>query len=266
MRCTYCYVPFDHVKPNPDLPFRILDRLKELRTTTLTVSGANPFLFEKLAELLSQARKTMEFIHLDTNLLRKNDERVLAIAELVDLLGVPLDGSTAKIHNGVRSTRGHHEVVSRLLPKLVGAGVPVKINTVVTKENCLDLGSLAVFISALGPKMWSIYEFWPIQRGDTSRDRHQLTHDDFFNHATAALQACTNVTVEVNSVSERAPFYFFVSDLGSVYTTTSSSPNEYVFVGSVFLDATIERWSQIASGSLRENAKGRYLQCRASEQ
>jgi MoaA/NifB/PqqE/SkfB family radical SAM enzyme len=116
-----------------------LARFREIGATTLTISGANPFLFEKLPQLLDQAGKIMEFIHLDTNLVRNNDKHVFTVAKLVDLLGVPLDGSIAKIHDGVRSTRGHHAVVCRLLPKLIAAGVPVKINTVVTRENCHDL-------------------------------------------------------------------------------------------------------------------------------
>jgi hypothetical protein len=97
-----------------------------------------------------------------------------------------------------------------------------------------------------------------MQRGIAYRDRHELAHVDFLAHASAAFQLCAGVHVEINSISDRAPFYFFVNDLGRVYTIEPSSPNEYVFVGSVFLDETIERWHRLASGSVRENAKVRY--------
>ncbi|MEY9404415.1 MoaA/NifB/PqqE/SkfB family radical SAM enzyme [Bradyrhizobium japonicum] len=258
MRCTYCYVPFDHRAVSPTLPFQILARLHELGATVLTISGANPFLFTELRRLLGDARKLMRSIHLDTNLIRNDDDRVFEIAALVDLLGVPLDGSVAATHDHIRSTRGHHTAVCRLLPKLIARNVNVKINTVVTAENHQDLTAIAVYIQAIKPKIWSIYEFWPMERGGMNRIRHQLSNVDFRAVAQTARKHSPDVYVEINSVHDRAPFYFFVNDLGVVYTIDPSQSDKYVFIGSIFLDKTIDRWHQLASGSIRENGEARY--------
>ncbi|MET4426024.1 radical SAM protein [Bradyrhizobium sp. RT3a] len=257
MRCTYCYVPFDHRRPDPEMPFRVIERCHELGASAITIAGANPFLFPDLRNLVIKAKELIGFVHIDTNLLRNDDARVISISRSVDLLGVPLDGSLAVIHDRVRSARGHYHVVLRLLPLLISSGVHVKVNTVITAENMHDVKNIARLVCELKPATWSIYEFWPMERGLANRLRHQ-TVADFHLTAQPLRELASGVHVEFGSITDRAQHYFFVNDRGLLYTIDPASTERYVFLGSVFDDSVVQRWGEIASGTLRRSITLRY--------
>lgn len=91
-------------------------------------------------------------------------------------LAISLDGSTAALHDKFRGVAGSF---SRALAAIGWArelGLPVQINSTMTRYNFLDNESLAKLVQALQPVLWSVFFLVPTGRGKTG---DLLTWEEF---------------------------------------------------------------------------------------
>ncbi len=80
-------------------------------------------------------------------------------------LAVSLDGSTAEIHDTFRGVRGSYDWTMRILEHAREAGLPLQINTTVTRYNRADLSALAERLGRMGIVLWSVFFLVPTGRG-----------------------------------------------------------------------------------------------------
>ena len=80
-------------------------------------------------------------------------------------LAVSLDGSTASIHDAFRRVRGSYDWTMRTLDYAREAGLPIQINTTVTRYNRTDLYAMAEQLSHMGIVLWSVFFLVPVGRG-----------------------------------------------------------------------------------------------------
>ncbi len=80
-------------------------------------------------------------------------------------LAVSLDGSTASIHDAFRRVRGSYDWTMRILDSAREAGLPVQINTTVSRYNRTDLGAMAELMTRMGIVLWSLFFLVPTGRG-----------------------------------------------------------------------------------------------------
>ncbi len=80
-------------------------------------------------------------------------------------LAVSLDGSTATIHDAFRRVRGSYDWTMRILDSARDAGLPVQINTTVTRYNRTDLGAMTELLTRIGIVLWSLFFLVPTGRG-----------------------------------------------------------------------------------------------------
>ena len=158
LRCKHCYITDKHQK---DLP---LDRLKELiqefyesQGSKLILTGGEPFLYEKFAELL----EFLKDIPLKKVLL-SNGTLITERKDLLDLIKqnhfevfVSIDG-LEQSHNDFRNADCFQDSIDGI-KLLLDKGVTVSINTMVHKKNLREFEQLAMYLRSLGDiKTWTV--------------------------------------------------------------------------------------------------------------
>ena len=92
-----------------------------------------------------------------------------AIAELrrrgLARLAVSLDGSTAEIHDAFRRVPGSYEWTLRAIRWARELGLPVQVNTTITRRNLADFDAMVRLLETLDIAMWSVFFLVPTGRG-----------------------------------------------------------------------------------------------------
>jgi len=119
-----------------------------------------------------------------------------AIAELqrrgLARLAVSLDGSTAEIHDVFRRVPGSYEWTLRAIRWARELGLPVQINTTITRRNLADFDAMVRLVETLDIAMWSVFFLVPTGRG-------QL--DDLIS-----AEEFETVFAKLYQVAQRVPF------------------------------------------------------------
>jgi radical SAM protein len=119
-----------------------------------------------------------------------------AIGRLADLgvhrLALSLDGPTAALHDGFRRQPGSFAYTVAGLQHAGARGVPVQINTTVTRHNLDALPAIAERVAELGASVWSAFFLVTVGRAAAA---DQLT-----------AQECENVFAFLQELGTRAPF------------------------------------------------------------
>jgi MoaA/NifB/PqqE/SkfB family radical SAM enzyme len=179
------------------------------------------------------------------------------LTEGIDLLGLPLDGPRADIHNRMRSTESHFGVALDRLLWLRPFMAKIKINTFVSKFNVDTIPEMVPLIARLGPSRWSLYQYWPLSHGKTAITRHSISDEQFSTMIEKLPATIDGVLIEVNPLSVRRLTYPFVSHDGTIYIHDETDDSSYRMLGPIFDDNVItELFARC--GVEREESKSRY--------
>jgi MoaA/NifB/PqqE/SkfB family radical SAM enzyme len=253
MACRFCYIPFDGVRVDANRAARVIDIVMSWSPASITVGGGDPLMYPFTVRLLRQIRHSAAgdppFIQLDSNLVRSRRHNLAALADCVDMLGVPVDTFDPHIALQMRGNHGHPAEMRALIPALLDAGLCVKLNTTVALPNLGCLGALADFVAESGVRAWSLYEFWAV--GPTAIQNRQsfaVDHNRFLAAVAAAASRAAHANVETGTISSRRSAYFFVTPSGRAYTVDGSDPTRYAELGNVIddEDGVLRRWHQHA--------------------
>lgn len=264
LSCPFCYVPFDGIDSRLDLWRRIISRCKEWKPRVITFGGGDPFLYSKEFPLLLQSTADNEtFIQVDTNGLALCNWHIPIIKQCVHLVGLPIDGSK-EIHTAMRRNPRHFTIVVKWLQRFADEGVPIKINTVVSKVNIHDLDNIAKLLMDFPIRVWSLYQFWPLGPGKNYRSRFEVSTQEFLRAAEAIKGRYNFARIEISAISDRLLCYFFVSHTGRVYVVDRHNYEQYIELGNIFDDDILMKWqghgdpiALSARASLRENIKAK---------
>lgn len=117
-------------------------------------------------------------------------------------LAVSLDGSSAAIHDAFRGVPGSFEWTLDIIRRARECGLPVQINTTMTRHNFKDLDALVELLSGLGIAMWSVFFLVPVGRGRIEEEMRGAEYEKVF-HKMAELA----VTAPFDIKSTEAPHY-----------------------------------------------------------
>ena len=142
--CPYCWGPRHFHNPvDSDTAQRILARIKELGVRRVVFTGGDPLQRSDTPDLIRYAKET----GLETAFSTTGDFVTPGILERVspylDLISLPLDGSTEEINSKTKH-RGHFAAVLRSLDWLRShPSIDVKVCTPVTRHNLSDVPVIA---------------------------------------------------------------------------------------------------------------------------
>jgi AdoMet-dependent heme synthase len=80
-------------------------------------------------------------------------------------LAVSLDGSTAEIHDAFRGVSGSYDLTLKAVRWTGELGLPVQINTTITRRNLADFESMVALLKTFDMVLWSVFFLVPTGRG-----------------------------------------------------------------------------------------------------
>jgi radical SAM protein with 4Fe4S-binding SPASM domain len=156
---------------------RLLDELSRFRVQTIIFSGGEPLLRDDFFEIAGYASEMGFVLQLATNGTLINHEVAQKIINLNLYAQVSLDGSSPDINDRFRGKRGSYQKTITGIQMLRDGGVPVMIETAVTKLNIDDIPHILNLAIALGVNSFRILPFVPGGRGKNHHDL-ELTPDE----------------------------------------------------------------------------------------
>ena len=256
-------MPFAGDRPDPAVCERIVERSAEIGFEVFTFGGGDPTLYGFLPDLVASAKRCGLFVHVDTNGigLQCTQTTVSLLTQGIDLLGLPLDGPRAEIHDRMRSTSSHFDLILDRLTWLEPFMHKVKINSFVSKCNVDAIPDMVPLIARVKPSRWSLYQYWPLSHGKRAMPRHVISNEEFATVMGKIPVVIDRTHVEVNPLPIRRLTYPFVSHDGAIYIHDEMDESKYKTLGSIFDPAVItELFAKC--GTERTEAKSRYASAR----
>lgn len=248
MACTFCYVPFDKQRANAVTAMEVLNRVLSWNIEGLVVGGGDPLMYDYTLRLLQHARKADQklFIQLDTNAWGRCRDRLMVAARYTDLVGLPIDGINQTVCAAMRGRATHGVEIAATARLVALAGHAVKINTVVSSVNRLEISRIRRAVKASGARIWSLYQFWPIGNVAVSNaEAHAISAAEYQGLVRRQrLRVGKRLILESSgSVADRAGSYFFVAPTGRAFCTTPSG-SSFIELGNLLHeeDAVLDKW------------------------
>jgi radical SAM protein len=148
----------------------LIDQVAEMQVPVFVLTGGDPLKRPDIYDLVEYASRRGVRTSLTpsaTPLLTRS-----AIAELqkrgLARLAVSLDGSTAEIHDTFRHVPGSYQWTLNAVRSARELGLPVQINTTITRRNLGDFESIVSLLEQLDIVLWSVFFLVPTGRGQTS--------------------------------------------------------------------------------------------------
>lgn len=236
----------------------------------VTLCGGDPLTRYDIIELLEKIKAIGFTISLDTvgspiigdvvcdkhTIVRKIDAKKLA--ELVDMIGIPIDGSTNEIFKRFRQTKV--DLINQQLAvceELHQFGAHICINTVAHKGNLEDAYELAQLIKGVNYiSKWQIFQYEPLGKfGLRNRELFEITDKQFSDFQATVLEVFDNdiSRLQFKASHNRKNAYMLIDNSGNAwipaYENMSLSKFSYVLNESVIIGnvKNSEDWNKICS-------------------
>ena len=105
----------------------------------------------------------------------------------IQALGISLDGPDAATHDAFRGWEGSFQRTLRMLDDARQLGLPVQVNTTITRRNFLQIDAIAELLAARGIAMWSVFFLIPVGRGVEEErikpEEYEIAFEKLYHHA-----------------------------------------------------------------------------------
>ncbi len=149
----------------------------------LVFTGGDPLMRPDLFELISYGISKGLRVSMTpsaTPLVTKDNMRKAKEAGL-SRWAFSIDGSNAEIHDAFRQVNGSFDLTIRAIEYLHELGLPIQINSTVSRYNRDDLDNLAQLVEKLGAVLWSVFFLVPTGRGKMNDMISPQEHEEVFN-------------------------------------------------------------------------------------
>ncbi|OAI05654.1 hypothetical protein A1353_10795 [Methylomonas methanica] len=261
MKCDWCYVPFGTPLATASVVESIVNRLAFLGFKWLTIGGGDPFQYSFIPNIIRLAKSQGLFVQVDTHgkSLYQSQSNLELLTDAVDLLGLPLDGSESSVHDQMRGSGGHFNLVCRRIEWLNSFRSRLKINTIVSSRNSHDLIHVAKLVSSFSPARWSVYQYWPLGPAARVFSDHAVSDSEFAACVEEAKSVIVNggPILEINPRESRRDTYPIIHHDGEVFVHAIAPHDEFISLGSIFAPNVL---ASIYSSCIaeRSQAKNRY--------
>jgi radical SAM protein len=168
VHCRACAKPLRHpLELTTTEAERLIDQVADLHVPVFVLSGGDPLKRPDLFTLVEYA--TMRGVRTS---LTPSATPLLTQAALAELqscglarLAVSLDGSTAEIHDAFRGIPGSYDLTLKAVRCARELGLPVQINTTITRRNLEDFDPMVRLLETLDIVLWSAFFLVPTGRG-----------------------------------------------------------------------------------------------------
>ncbi len=148
----------------------LIDQIAEMQVPVFVLTGGDPLKRPDIYELVEYA--SGRGVHTSmtpsaTPLLTRQAIAALRARGLARL-AVSLDGSTAEIHDAFRRVEGSYRWTLDAIRWARELGLPVQVNTTITRRNLADFDSMVRLLETLDIVLWSVFFLVPTGRGQAN--------------------------------------------------------------------------------------------------
>ena len=184
--CRFCFAVLRDKKTWVD-DSRIMEIpniLRDMGTEKITLEGGEPFLYEKLEDLLKKFKETGMTTSVISNGSLITEKKLERLSEYIDWLTLSIDSTKESVEKELGRGQGNHvEQVITIARKVKDLDIKLKLNTVVTKLNLKD--DLTDLFLKLGPERVKMFQVLPIKDVNDSEVRDleisEIEFRDFVN-------------------------------------------------------------------------------------
>lgn len=244
----------------------------------VTLCGGDPLTRLDILELLHKIKKIGFYISLDTvgTSIIKNVERsgsvvikkidAKKISKYVDIIGIPVDGSSNEIFKLFRQTST--DIINEQLSickELHKYGANICINTVVHKGNLEDAYEISKMIKKIDYiNKWQIFRFSPLGKyGYKNRKLFEIDDKEFLEFKSKVLEIFENDSgkLQFKDFSVRNKSYMLIDNSGNAWVPSFESNNldcsinnieNRNIVGNI---TNYKDWDKICSYLIKDNIK-----------
>jgi radical SAM protein with 4Fe4S-binding SPASM domain len=182
LRCTYCYQSAEVARPNELSTVEgknLVDQAVEAGVKTFVFTGGEAFLRRDLLEVARYSSEQGLRTNVITNGQLINRKNIQEVGEIFNKVTISLDHAIPEHHDRNRGQGSWMRAVNAI-ELLVEAGVPVDINSVLSRFGLKDLGELLSFVNQKRVDQHRITPQFPMGRGACSRSG-ELTSSEILN-------------------------------------------------------------------------------------
>lgn len=229
----------------------------------VTLCGGDPLTRKDILSLIKNIKKIGFYISIDTvgntiihdfkvnNQIAIPKIDVWELSKYVDVIGIPIDGSTSDIINYFRNTKNNDIAQDqiKICQELINANANICINTVVNKGNINDAVGLSnIIIKLKNVKKWQIFEYIPSGFfGEKYRERFEISDEQFLKFKSDLIEIVGDkVKLEFKDVKRRNKLYMLIDNSGNAFICNFDSKNREI-VGNI---NNVNDWSKICDNLL----------------
>jgi MoaA/NifB/PqqE/SkfB family radical SAM enzyme len=152
---------------------RLLDRVAEFgpRKPLFVLTGGDPLRRRDVAELVRHGvARGLSMALTPSGTAAVTRARLEEVRDAgLARLAVSLDGSTPEAHDAFRRVRGSHRFTMRIIDDARALGLPLQINTTVSRETVDDLPAIAEVLAGTGAVLWALFFLIPVGRANATQ-------------------------------------------------------------------------------------------------
>jgi SynChlorMet cassette radical SAM/SPASM protein ScmF len=173
LACRHCWIApkFDESGIMPSIPVdlfqKVIDEAMPLGLKNVKLTGGEPLMHPRFAELLEIARQNNLGVTIETNGLLCTPEVAADIARLPNrFVSVSIDGSDEATHEWMRGVPGCFEKAKSAIETLVQAGIRPQIITTLVRRNAGQIEEIVKMAEHLGASSVKFNVVMPTGRGE----------------------------------------------------------------------------------------------------
>ena len=170
LACVHCRAAAQSKRSQFELTteegFRLIDEIATMRPKVFVLTGGDPLKREDTFDLIAHAKDRGLEPALTPSATPLLTEEAVAKMKRYGLsrMAVSLDASNATLHDDFRRVSGSFDVTLRAIRAAKREGIPVQVNTTVTRRTIADLPAMDSVLEDLDIVMWSVFFVVPTGR------------------------------------------------------------------------------------------------------
>src|SRR6266700_8058217 len=170
LKCSHCRANAQPKRHALELStaeaFHLIDQIAEMRVPLFVLTGGDPLKRPDLMPIVQHAcrRGVRTSLTPSTTPLLVRDSIFELKQSGLMRLALSLDGSSAELHDTFRGVPGSYQRTLDAVGWCHEAGLPVQINTTVSRRNLADLDNMIELLISLRVVLWSVFFLVPTGR------------------------------------------------------------------------------------------------------
>jgi len=246
--CIFCYGPKNIEEMDIDNLLLSIKNINTIGAKIVGITGGEPLMHSKIEQIFKLIKEYNMAICLSTNGDFYKEKKQL-ILDYVDTIGLPIDGSNAKIHDKLRGNGNFNNVLYFLRDTYKISNKKYRIGTVVTSSNFDDLVNMAKLLKQFKDKIvyWKLYEYISYNSQDEYLNLSQNQSSQFKEVIKSMSEFFPEEKIINDTKEKRNRSYFLIKPNGDVFVPIiEENVSEEHIVGNITgnLKTLISRWKE----------------------